>query len=174
MHIVLGLLAAIVTILVLLSRLADAGISLGGLNPFLWRRRREWRQKYSANPLFSLEDPLALAGMLALATAKADGDMSAAERQALLAEFETTFALSARAASELLSSSAHLYGDGQALRDHLDRILENATGRFNDAQLASTLALLDRIASAGGDRQREFATRVRATLLPSAPKGTWA
>ena len=174
MHILLGLLAAIVTILVLLSRLADAGISLGGLNPFLWRRRRAWRQKYSANPLYSLDDPVAIAGILAFATAKADGDVSAAERQALLGEFERTFALSLRAAAELLASSAHLYADGQAVREELARVLENASTRLNAAQLESTLDLIDRIANAGSAQQRDLAARIRAALVPAAPKGTWA
>ena len=44
----LGFLGLLVTVLILLSRLADAGIDLGGLNPFLWRRRRAWRQKQGA------------------------------------------------------------------------------------------------------------------------------
>jgi len=44
MHFILGLLGTIVTILILLNRLADAGIDLGGLNPFLWHRRRKWRK----------------------------------------------------------------------------------------------------------------------------------
>jgi len=43
MHIIIAFLGTIVTILVLLDRLAQAGISLGGLNPFLWRRRRKWK-----------------------------------------------------------------------------------------------------------------------------------
>ena len=58
MHIVLGLLGAIVTILVLLSRLADAGISLGGLNPFLWHRRRKWQNKMSGDPIFQVDHPM--------------------------------------------------------------------------------------------------------------------
>lgn len=177
MHILLGLLGTIVTILFLLSRLADAGISLGGLNPFLWRRRRAWRQKFEANPLFSLDDPVEIAAILALATAKADGDMSAAERHALLAEFEHTFALNPRQAAELLTATAHLLGDGQILREHLDAVLADSK-RFSDAQRSSAMALLERIASVDGAPsalQREFIERVRAQLAPQpAPKGTWA
>lgn len=41
MHIVLGLLGTLVTILWLLYRLAEMGIDLGGLNPWAWRRRRQ-------------------------------------------------------------------------------------------------------------------------------------
>ena len=39
MPVILGFLGSIATILVLLRQLAEAGIDLGGLNPFLWKRR---------------------------------------------------------------------------------------------------------------------------------------
>jgi hypothetical protein len=70
----LALLGSVVTILILLYRLAALGISLGGLNPFAWRRRRAWRQRYDAKPVFSLEDPREIAGILATSVAKIDGD----------------------------------------------------------------------------------------------------
>ncbi len=92
MHIVLGALAIIVTVLILLNRLADAGIDRGGFNPFPWRRRHTWRSKLDANPLFLLEDPKEIAALLAVGVAKIDGDMSSEEKRALLAEFESTFA----------------------------------------------------------------------------------
>jgi uncharacterized tellurite resistance protein B-like protein len=178
MHVLLALLGSIVTILFLLSRLADAGISLGGLNPFLWRRRRAWRKKYEANPLFALEQPLEITGLLAVAVAKADGDMSATERQALLAEFETTFALKPREATALLTSSAHMLGDGQLFRDKLDDLLTKHKERFSDAQRDSALALLERVASSSGAtsaERRELLARVRRAFgVDAAPKGVWA
>jgi len=57
-HIVLGLLTTIVTLLILLNRLAEAGISLGGLNPFLWHRRRKWKQQLIGNPIFHIDGPM--------------------------------------------------------------------------------------------------------------------
>jgi len=57
MHIILGALALLVTLPILLKRLADAGIDLGGLNPFLWRRRRKWQEKFAGNPAFLVADP---------------------------------------------------------------------------------------------------------------------
>lgn len=71
MQFVLALLAAIVTILILLNRLADAGIGLGGLNSFLWRRRRKWRQRYEGNPVYALDDPKEVTALFPLAMAKA-------------------------------------------------------------------------------------------------------
>ena len=49
MHIILGALGTIVTILWLLHRLAEMGVSLGGLNPWLWQRRRKWRAQPLCN-----------------------------------------------------------------------------------------------------------------------------
>lgn len=56
MPVLLGVLAAVVTILVLLKQLADHGISLGGLNPFLWRRRRNWSRQFGAGRLDARDD----------------------------------------------------------------------------------------------------------------------
>ena len=55
---ILGLLGTIVTILWLLYRLAEMGIDLGGLNPFLWRRRRKWKKHYEANPIYKIDSPM--------------------------------------------------------------------------------------------------------------------
>lgn len=85
MH-VLGLLGTIVTILWLLHRLAEMGIDLAGLNPFLWRRRRRWRNNYQANPIFKIDSPLEATALLVTAIAKADGEMSSKEEQAASAQ----------------------------------------------------------------------------------------
>lgn len=66
MHIVLGLLGSIVTILYLLDRL---GIDLGGLNPFYWQRRRAWEKKYQGDPIYSVEDPMHVAAILIVGSA---------------------------------------------------------------------------------------------------------
>ena len=66
MHLILGLLTAIVTILFLLDRL---GINLGGLNPFDWRRRRAFAKRYGADPIYSVEDPIHVAALLIIGAA---------------------------------------------------------------------------------------------------------
>ncbi|HEX5046305.1 MAG TPA: TerB family tellurite resistance protein [Gammaproteobacteria bacterium] len=178
MPIVLGLLTSIVTILWILYRLAEMGVTLGGLNPWAWRRRRAWRQKYDADPLFTLTEPLDVTALLAVATAKADGDMSAAERRALLVEFESTFALNERRASELLAAGVYLLGDGATLRDRLEELVAKWRERFSDAQRVSALELLERVAAASGEpsaQQRQFIARVSAALSPElSQKGIWA
>lgn len=177
MHILLGLLGAIVTILVLLHRLADIGIDLGGLNPFMWRRRRAWRQKYEANPIFSLRDPIDIAALLVVGVAKIDGDMSAQEKRALLGEFETTFELTESKASALLGGSAHLIGDGQVLQTQIDDVLAGRRELFSEQQVESVLEMMERVAHIDGAptaRQLALIDSVRRLLAqPPASRGTW-
>jgi len=71
--------------------LAESGISLGGINPFLWQRRRKWKKQYEGNPVYQIDNPLDLAALLATATAKADGDMSSDEKRTLLDLFQKEF-----------------------------------------------------------------------------------
>lgn len=171
----LGLLGVIVTVLVLLSRLADAGIDLGGLNPFLARRRRAWRQKFEANPLFGLDKPMDVAAVLAVGVAKVDGDMSMEQKQALLAAFQQTFDIDHRGAEELLASSAHLVGDGRILRDQVPDVVARSKGQFTDDQIDSTMSLLEEIAAVEGpsDRQGELIANVEDALRGQPAAGTW-
>ena len=150
MHIVLGILGPIITVLILLNRLAEAGIDLGGLNPFLWQRRRKWRNQYTGNPLFQIESPMDAAGILLVSTAKADGDISLEEKKALQAMFEKEFNLSSKDAAGLFISSVHLIGDGVQLRAEVERFLKPNKEQFSQAQIALTLRLLNEVAAVGG------------------------
>ena len=171
----LGLLGLIVTGLVLLSRLADAGIDLGGLNPFLLRRRRAWRRQFEANPLFSLDDPMDVAAVLAVGVAKAGGDMSAEQKHTLLDAFQQTFGLDQRSAENLLASSAHLVADGQVLTDQVHDVIARSKERFTDDQIASTLSLLEAVAAVEGatGRQRELIARIEGVLHDQGTSTAW-
>lgn len=171
----LGLLGVIVTVLVLLSRLADAGIDLGGLNPFLARRRRAWRQKFEANPLFGLDKPMDVAAVLAVGVAKADGDMSMEQKQTLLAAFQRTFDIDHRTAEELLASSAHLVGDGRILWDQVPDVVARSKDQFTGGQIDSTLSLLKAVAAVEGTsgRQKELIANAEDALRDQPASGTW-
>lgn len=76
MHIILGILGVVVTILVLLNRLQEGGIDIGWLNPFSWHRRRKFRQQYQLSAAYTLDNPMDVAALFMLAIAKADGDLT--------------------------------------------------------------------------------------------------
>ena len=65
MHIIMGILGSVVTILILTNQLSRMGIDVGWLNPFAWSRRKKWQKKYHADPAFSMDRPMeAVAGLL--------------------------------------------------------------------------------------------------------------
>jgi len=177
MHILLALLGTIVTLLVLLNRLADAGFDLGGLNPFARRRRLTWRQKFEANPVFSLRDPREIAAVLLTALAKIDGDLSADEKRALLDEFEHSFSMTPKQAAELLSSTVYLLGDLGVLDTQRDELLRRFSEQLTPEQGESLLAMLDRLAAVDGapsSQQQDLLAGVRASLAgESGAQGTW-
>jgi uncharacterized tellurite resistance protein B-like protein len=175
MHIVLGALGSIVTILWLLHRLAEMGVSLGGFNPWSWRRRRKWRAAYEANPIFAITSPMEVTALLIAAAAKADGDLSLDEKQAILSLFEREFHLSERDAAALLASSTHLLGKGDEVNQNLAGVLQPSKAAFTDAQAQSAVAMVEEIAAVGGSPSRlqsEFVDQVRLNLLTSSGAGT--
>ncbi len=177
MHVVLGILGALVTILILLHRLAEAGVDLGGLNPFLWQRRRRWRKKFEGNPIYQLDSPMEVTALLMAATAKIDGDMSAEQKRKILSLFVAEFHLSRRDAAGLLISSTYLLGDGEELRNNLEKVLTRSLEKFTDEQARSAVELIEKVAQTDGsvsELQREFIDRASAVLSKKyEPKGKW-
>lgn len=178
MHVVLGLLGTIVTILILLNRLADAGIDLGGLNPFLWHRRRQWRKKAEGNPVYHLQAPLDVTALLMVAIAKCGGDISKEEKRTILRLFVDEFHLSDKEAAALMGASTYLLHDGKEVRANLARVLTPSLGKFTRAQRESAVSLIERVACSEGEPgeiQKEYLAEIRALLAPEpvADKGTW-
>ena len=151
MHIIIGFLGSLVSVLWLLHRLAEMGIDLGGLNPWLWQRRRRWKKNYEVNPIFRLDGPLELTALLLVATAKADGEMSSEEKRALLDLFENDFHLSKREAAGLMISSTHLLGRGDEVRDRFGEVMAPSLEKFTTAQAESAIALMKRVAAISGE-----------------------
>lgn len=171
MHIILGALGSLVTILWLLYRLAEMGIDLGGLNPFLWRRRRKWKKHYDANPVYKIDSPLEATALLMTAVAKVDGDMSAQEKDGILSIFRDEFHLSANDASGLLVSSSHLLGKGEEVRSSLNQVLAPSLANFTAEQAESAIELIARVANLSGTRselQSQLLARAGEVLQPVA------
>jgi len=177
MHVILGFLGTIVTILWLLHRLAEMGVTLGGLNPFLWRRRRKWRKHYEANPIYKISSPLEVTALLMTAVAKADGDMSVEEKHGILSIFGKEFHLPEKDAAALLTASSHLLGKGEEVRDNLKAVLAPSLENFTAEQASSAIQIIDRVARIAGapsEAQTRLVSNVTALLNQlSAPKGKW-
>lgn len=177
MHIIIAFLGSVISLLWVLHRLAEMGIDLGGLNPFLWRRRRKWTMQYQANPIFQITDPMESTALLLTAVAKADGDMSVEEKAALLDVFRSEFELSARDSAALLAASSHALGKGDEVRDQLDKVLAPSLDTFQANQIGTACELMERMAVVGGSAsgpQRELVENATSLLKEQLlPKGKW-
>jgi len=118
-----------------------------------------------------------VAALLIVGTAKLDGDLSAEQKSVILSQFESSFSLDSRAASELLGSAAHLLGAPQIIDTQLNGVAEKNKDQFSEGQAESMLRMMVEVASAEGDltaNQSEFVARIRSLFGPSAKsQGTW-
>lgn len=162
-----------------LYRLEEMGISLGGLNPFHWRRRRAWRKKYAADPIYALEDPMEVAAALVVAIAKLDGQISAGQRAAAIAEFSKAFSLDDKMALQLFGAVSHLLGQPQVIDKQIAGLLERHRNLFTAEQIDSLLAMMSTVSSADGPMSAEQTQflgefRHRVSAPGKVSEGTWA
>lgn len=177
MHIVIGVITALAGLIWALVALQRAGVSIGSLDPFAWYRRMQWQKKYADKPLYCLTDPIDVAAMLMLATAKCEGEVSAEQKQTLLKSFESEFSLSADEAADLLVACAHLLRNEVYVLDNLARVLERTKDRFTATQVASMVTLMQRIADHDGpanEEQRKLIDAVQRYFEDRAqPQSAW-
>lgn len=174
MHIIIAILGMVITILILINRLSEAGIDIGWLNPFLWKRRRDFRRKYQKDPALNLDSPMEAVALLLLATAKLDGEVSSEEKEALVSIFKNDFNLSDEEAKSLLSASTFLYQDGAVVLKSPAAVLQKSKSKFSSEQIDSTLDMLHRVSAfCGGatQEQSKFISKIESVF--SSKKGNW-
>ena len=103
--------------------------------------------------------------------------MSSEEKQALLSLFQKEFNMSKKEAAEMLISSAYLLGNGEDLRENLEKVINPGLSNFTQEQATSAVNLLNNIStidSSGGEIKREFVGKVNNILNKHfQPKGKW-
>ncbi|MDH5388567.1 MAG: hypothetical protein OEY06_08965 [Gammaproteobacteria bacterium] len=147
MHIVLSVLGVIVTILILLNRMNDGGIDIGWLNPFAWKRRKDWAKKYHADPIYSLESPMDVTAVLIVALAKSEGEISSEQKSEVLRKFNEVFHLDDNASASLLRSSTFLLKDNISSIENMQKLMAPSKESFSIEQITSAFSLLKHIAS---------------------------
>ncbi len=173
MHIILGLLGSIVTILVLLKKLSDAGIDVGWLDPFKRQRRKQWKQKVSTAPLYLIKDPMEATASLMYAMAKCSGEISLEEKNFLLEKFRVDFFLSDKESSSLLNSCSFVVTDCSELQNNMTKFFSKNIQQYSESQIDSTIELLEDIANLGGgatETQSEFLDNIVNYLKPAPQK----
>ena len=150
MHIIIGFLGSVVTILFLLRQLAELGFDLGGLNPFLWHRRRQWMQRSQGNPIYQMDNPMDVTALMMVAVAKSDGDMTSEEKHKILEMFRDEFELTKRDASDLMVASVYLLRDGSELRTNVGKVMARCIDKFTREQALSASTMISSVAGISG------------------------
>lgn len=150
MHIILSLLGAAITILILLNRLEASGIDIGWLNPFAWKRRREWSRKYHADPVYCIDSPMEVTALIMVALAKSEGEISAEQKREILNKFQEVFQLSESAAIELFQSIIFLLKENISAIQNTEKFLTPSTDKFTSEQVSSSISLFKYISSLEG------------------------
>jgi len=171
MHIILSLLGAIITILILLNRLDQAGIDIGWLNPYAWRRRRAFRQRHDMHSAFTLDSPMDVAALYMVAVAKFDGDISKEQKEKIIHLYESEFKLSTKQARDLLSASVYLLGQADAVYTQPHKVVESCIDKISPEQSESIAQLIDEVAKVEGTPSQEQATFI-ANIKNACPKPT--
>ena len=175
MHIILGILGLVVSILVLLNRLQQGGIDIGWLNPFSWHRRRQFRKQYELSAAYSLESPMDVAALFMVAVAKVDGDMSKEQKGRIIELFQSEFKLSDRESTALLGASVHIYGRGDEVINNPKTVLARSIDDFSSEQSISVKHMLNEVAKVEGDPTTEQVKLIKAISaeLPTSDASKW-
>jgi uncharacterized tellurite resistance protein B-like protein len=160
---IIAVISALAGLIWALSALQSSGFHFSSLNPFLAWRRWQWRRTYGDKPLYKLDRPIDVAGVLLLGIVKADGEITSEQKRELLSIFQREFDLSRDLASDLLLASSHLIRDEIYLVDRLDKILERSAGRFERETADSLLTLMRRMATLEGSINTEQQKLLDAT-----------
>ncbi len=169
MHIILGALGLIVTILILINRLSNAGIDIGWLDPFKWNRRRKWRQEYHSNPVFNIEDPMKSTACLMYTMSKCSGDISREEKEVMLSIYKDVFKLADREATDLLSTCSYFIKDEDLVKNNLSKFLKPSINYFAEEQKESAYSLIEKVACCEGgpnEKQSELLNQIKEAFKP--------
>lgn len=173
MHVILGILGTIVTILYLIRDIEGLG-----WNPFRSARSKKWTQEYNTDPAFTINDPRQSTACLMYLMAKCSGDISKEQKQCMLDLFRNEFRLDESRAAELLASCSFLMKDPDQVIDNLQEFLKPSINSFDMEKRKSAMELIQVVADCEGrasSRQVGFSNQVKRLIWDTAqPDHKWA
>jgi hypothetical protein len=132
MGLVLQILGLIITFGLAMEALRRFGIDVGWLNPFAFFHRRAWRNKVTTPPLYALEHPVDVVGVLALATVQTTGAISTQQKTGVQSLLRQHLSLDEAGAASLWLASSHLLRNRALELSELPALLERSAARFED------------------------------------------
>lgn len=174
MHILIGLIAAITSLLWALNRF---GVDIHSLNPFHWHRRNQWRKKLATKPIHTLTKPIEAAAVLIVGIVQTEGLVSREQKAEILNIFRSELKQDAASASDMFGSAAFLMKNVVDLAAEVPLILAPNKAHFSEEQAKSLIAILTRIAALEGEITQPQQNTIRAVekelLHEKIKPGVW-
>lgn len=178
----MGVIAQILGLVIAFGMAMEAlrrfGIDVGWLNPFTFFRRRAWKKKYTAPPVYTLEHPVEVVALLAVATVQATGTVTAEQKSGVQRLLTEQLSLPAAEAESLWLSSSYLLRNRPLEPKELPAVMERSAEKFTQyhAQtLASILQAAAAIDAPPNDSQRQLLSAVDAYFAKKeAARGAWS
>lgn len=142
MGIVLEILGLIITFTMAMEALRRFGIDVGWLNPLTFFRRRAWRKKVTTPPLYTLEHPVDVVAVLALATVQTSGSITVQQKTGVQALLQEKLSLSESDAGSLWLASAHMLRNRSLAVSELPAVLQRSAGKFTDYHVQTLQAMM--------------------------------
>ncbi|MDR0247972.1 MAG: hypothetical protein LBI16_06235 [Burkholderiales bacterium] len=174
MHIVIGVITAIAGLIWALVALRNSGANFESLNPFAWYRRYQWKKNFHAHPAMAADNPMDIAAVVLLHTAKLKGELTRETRQMLLNLFQDTFKIEEKETNELFSATSFRLKDG-LFEKHVSRFIEERWNALTTTQAQQIVPLVQRIAELDGTstpQQSGFISLLKEKTLPP-PGSSW-
>jgi hypothetical protein len=132
MGIVLQLLGLVITFVMAMEALRRFGIDVGWLNPLTFFRRRSWRNKVTTPPLYALEHPVDVVGVLALATVQTTGAISSQQKAGVQELLRKHLNMNEADAVNLWLSSSHMLRNRPLEVAEVPAVLQRSADKFSE------------------------------------------
>jgi uncharacterized tellurite resistance protein B-like protein len=181
MHILLGILFGIAALLYVFNMLSrNAGEAVDNARGLAnLPRRLRWQAQQRRASIRALEDPREAAVVLLLAVARATGDVSSAQKQAIAGFAIDEFRVGAREAQDMILLAGFMLRDVFEFREELRFVLAPLDKALGPAERSRLLEAAREVAEADGTTAEgaalELIEAVRQALLSAGPaEPAWA
>ena len=163
MHIVIGFLVAVGTVLFALNRLQANGLDLNAFNPFTWFRRHKWKQKHGIKAIHAINNPMEVAAVFLVGIAMLDDELTIEQRDFIFSIFTDEFGVSDESAGELFASAAYMLKNETDISGQVRQIFAPTKSQFTLEMINSVIVYLNKVAnfdSEASDFQRSLINSV--------------
>lgn len=142
MGLLIELLGLVLAVAVALGALKRNGVDIGWLNPFTFFHRMRWKKKSTIPPLYALDHPIDVVGVLALAAVQTSGIVTSKQKEGVLALLCQHLSMDEAEANKLWILSSHLLRHRALDAREVPAVLEKSADKFSDYHQRTLMAVI--------------------------------